>query len=407
MDTKILFQLALGDISPWEVRSVEFKVGEDGKKELHLELDFPPGSTFRNKRGESCKAHDTSNHTWRHLNFFEHRCYLHARVPRVKSADGQVETVTAPWASSNNGFTLLFEAFVLALIESEMPVSNVAALVGEYDQRIWGVFHRHVSRARAQTDYSGITEIGIDETSSRKGHNYITLAVDLTQCRVIEVVKGKDEQTVAEIADFLDKNGSPSKAVEHVSIDMSPAFIAGCGKHLPNAAITFDHFHVTKAVSKAMDDLRKAEQQECKELKGQKYNFLRNPETLSERKKAALQQAITLYPKIGEGYRFKELLREFWKFNDAKKAEEFLLDWCKQVDKSGIQPFIKAANTIRAHWSGIVNYARTKITNGILEGINSKIQLAKKRARGYRNIDNFISMALFVSGKMNFNYLPM
>ncbi|HMX38808.1 MAG TPA: helix-turn-helix domain-containing protein [Saprospiraceae bacterium] len=150
MDTKILFRLALGDISPWVVRCVESKQGEDGKKELHLDLDFPPGSTFSNRRGEACKAHDTSNHTWRHLNFFEHRCYLHARVPRVKSADGQVETVTAPWASSNNGFTLLFEAFVLALIESEMPVSNVAALVGEYDQRIWGVFHRHAEDRTAR-----------------------------------------------------------------------------------------------------------------------------------------------------------------------------------------------------------------------------------------------------------------
>jgi transposase len=72
--------------------------------------------------------------------------------------------------------------------------------------------------------------------------------------------------------------------------------------------------------------------------------------------------------------------------------------------KTNIQPMIKAANTIRAHWSGIINFIKSKISNGILEGINSKIQLAKKRARGYRNNDNFRAMILFIAGKLNFSY---
>jgi transposase len=231
MNSKILFQLALGDISPWVVDSVEFKEGEGGVRELHLNLDFPPGSVFSNERGEACKAHDTSRHTWRHLNFFEHRCYLHARVPRIKHPDGGVKTVTVPWAASNTGFTLLFEAFAVSLIELEMPVSGVASLVGEHDQRIWNIFHRHVAAGRAQTDYLGITEVGIDETSARKGHDYVTLGVDLAERRVFDAVEGKDRQTVQKLADFLDQRGSPSESVKQVSIDMSPAFIAGCREH--------------------------------------------------------------------------------------------------------------------------------------------------------------------------------
>jgi transposase len=235
----------------------------------------------------------------------------------------------------------------------------------------------------------------------------VTVGVDLDTARVFDVTEGKDQDSVAVLTAFLEENGSSSDEVEQVSIDMSPALISGCNQYLPNAAITFDRFHVTNVVNKAMDDLRRIERQECSELKNHKYTLLKNSENLSDKKFEELLELITLYPKLGEGYRLKELLREFWNFNDTKMAEKFLKDWCKQADKSGIFPFQKAARTIRAHWSGIINYPKSKITNGILEGINSKIQLAKRRARGYRNKDNFINMILFTCGKLNFKYSPI
>jgi transposase len=407
MNSKKLFEIALGDIGPWQVVSIDLEVGESGNKELHIRLDFPAGSAFLDDFGVPCKAHDTNNHTWRHLNFFEHHCYLHARVPRIKDSSGSVKTVQAPWARRNTGFTLLFEAFVMNMIELEMPVHSVAHLVGEHDQRIWNIFKHHVQKARANTDYTGIQRIGIDETSFRRGHDYVTVGVDLDTARVFDVTEGKDQDSVAVLTAFLEENGSSSDEVEQVSIDMSPAFISGCNQYLPNAAITFDRFHVTNVVNKAMDDLRRIERQECSELKNHKYTLLKNSENLSDKKFEELLELITLYPKLGEGYRLKELLREFWNFNDTKMAEKFLKDWCKQADKSGIFPFQKAARTIRAHWSGIINYAKSKINNGILEGINSKIQLAKRRARGYRNKDNFINMILFTCGKLNFKYSPI
>lgn len=407
MNSKQLFEIALGDIAPWQIVSIDLEVGESGNKELHIRLDFPAGSAFLDDFGVPCKAYDTNNHTWRHLNFFEHYCYLHARVPRIKDSSGSVKTVQVPWARRNTGFTLLFEAFAMSLIELEMPVHSVARLVGEHDQRIWNIFKHHVQKARANTDYTGIQRIGIDETSFRRGHDYVTVGVDLDTARVFDVTEGKDQDSVAVLTAFLEENGSPSDEVEQVSIDMSPAFIGGCNQYLPNAAITFDRFHVTNVVNKAMDDLRRIERQECSELKNHKYTLLKNSENLSDKKFEELLELITLYPKLGEGYRLKELLREFWNFNDTKMAEKFLNDWCKQAEKSGIFPFQKAARTIRAHWSGIINYPKSKITNGILEGINSKIQLAKRRARGYRNKDNFINMILFTCGKLNFKYSPI
>jgi hypothetical protein len=143
MNSKQLFEIALGDISPWQVVSIDFETGESSQKELHIRLDFPAGSTFMDDSGAPCKAHDTSNHTWRHLNFFEHHCYLHARVPRIKSSDGSVKTIGVPWARRNTGFTLLFEAFVMSLIELEMPGVSVGRLLVEYNQRIGNILKHH------------------------------------------------------------------------------------------------------------------------------------------------------------------------------------------------------------------------------------------------------------------------
>jgi transposase len=404
MNSKALFEIALGNIAPWHIESIEFLVSKTGKRELHITLDFLSGSLFTDASGHSSRAYDTARRSWRHLNFFEHECYLHAFVPRITNSDGAVVRFQVPWARSNQGFTLLFEAYVLSLIEFEMPVSSVAKLVGEYDQRIWNIFHYHVSQARAQTDYSDIREVGIDETSRKRGHDYVTVGVDLAKRRVFDVQTGKDSTSVSGLGSFLDKNGSPCEAVEQTSIDMSPAFIKGCGETFPNAAITFDHFHVTKEVNKGLDEVRKIERKEAKELKGHKYTFLKNAESLNAKKQQEIKELITLLPTLGQAYRFKELFREFWSMTSVQSAELFLEDWCKQVNESGIQPMIKAVKTIKAHKSGIMNFIKSKISNGILEGINSKIQLAKKRARGFRNDENFKSMILFIAGKLKFNY---
>jgi transposase len=159
MNSKQLFEIALGDIDPWQIVSIDLEVGESGNKELHIRLDFPAGSAFLDDLGVPCKAYDTNNHTWRHLNFFEHYCYLHARVPRIKDSSGSVKTVQAPWARRNTGFTLLFEAFAMSLIELEMPVHSVARLVGEHDQRNRNIFKHHVQKARANTEYTGIQRV--------------------------------------------------------------------------------------------------------------------------------------------------------------------------------------------------------------------------------------------------------
>jgi transposase len=137
-DTSLL-QLALGVAPPWTVVSSDF---DTVARRLDIYIDFTAGSRFTcpSCGAADCPAHDTEQVMWRHLNFFEHQAYLHARVPRVRCVRCGVKKVSVPWAREGGGFTLLFEALVMALV-SAMPVNAVARLVGEHDTRLWRVIH--------------------------------------------------------------------------------------------------------------------------------------------------------------------------------------------------------------------------------------------------------------------------
>ncbi len=165
-DTSLL-QLALGIVPPWSETASDF---DAAARRLDIHIDFAPGSRFAcpSCGAAGCPAHDTEQMSWRHLNFFQHQAYLHARVPRVRCAKCGVKKITVPWARPDSGFTLLFEALLMSLV-SAMPVNTVARLVGEHDTRLWRVIHHYVERARARSDLSTVTGVAIDETAARRG----------------------------------------------------------------------------------------------------------------------------------------------------------------------------------------------------------------------------------------------
>jgi len=246
MNSTEIFSLALSLESPWEIKSVEMKVAENSIKELHLHIGYSRGFQFKDNEGNQCPVHDTKAKEWRHMNFFEHPCYIHCSVPRIKTKEGKIRQIEVPWARKKSGFTLLFEAVAMSLIENEMPVNKVARLLGEHPNRVWRIFNYWIALAYQKDDVSQLTQLGFDETSRRKGHSYITVAVDLKGRRVIHVVKGKNANTIKEIKGYLNGKGVPAKQITQASIDLSPAFISGITEHFPKAAIIFDRFSIGK-----------------------------------------------------------------------------------------------------------------------------------------------------------------
>jgi transposase len=405
MNSEQIFSIALGLQSPWQITAIDFKKGEGGGGELHLTIGFKKGAKFTDVDGNLCPVHDTLPRNWQHLNFFQHLCFIHCNVPRIKEkATGKVKQVKVPWSRANSGFTLLFEAFAMALIEREMPVNKVAEILQVYPKRVWTIFNYWISIAYSEDEQREVTVLGIDETSSKKGHEYITIAADMDERRVLHATEGKGKETLFKIRSHLEQKGVKPEQIENICMDMSPSFIAGAMDEFPKSAIVFDRFHIVKLLNEAMDEVRKKERIQHQLLKNHRYTFLKNEKNLTPNQKEQRNEILELLPIIGEAYRFKELFNDLWEFNEKEQAAGFLAFWCDLVEEGKIIPFKNFVKTIKAHWSGITNYFESKISNGVLEGINNKIQLAKRRARGYRNTKNFINMIYFISGKLKFNY---
>lgn len=311
-----------------------------------------------------------------------------------------VRLVAVPWARPGSGFTLLFEALLIEFCTA-MPVATVARMVGEHDTRIWRVLDHYVTTARAELDFSDVTAVGMDETSAAKGHDYVTVFMDMAGRRVLFATEGRDAATVARFVEDLTAHRGNPAAVEQTSSDMSPAFIKGIGEHLPNASMTFDRYHVTAKLNEAVDAVRRAERKSAPELKGTRYLWLKNRDNLTEAQRGQLAWLTRPSSRLASAraLRWREDFQAFYD-QDPAYAEEYLRRWCNGAKRSRLQPLKDAVTTIERHWDGIVSWHRTRITNGLLEGTNSLIQAAKARARGYRTKKNMVTIIYLIAGKL-------
>ncbi|MGZ6639804.1 MAG: ISL3 family transposase [Solirubrobacteraceae bacterium] len=395
-----LFQAALGLSEPWQVASVEF---DPAGKRLDLRIDFEKGSRFACPEcgRADCPVHDTEEKTWRHLDFFQHQAYLTARVPRVLCPEHKVRLVEVPWARERSGFTLLFEALVMAMV-AEMPVATLAALVGETDMRVWRIVHHYVDEAVEAQDLEGVERVGIDETSSRRGHEYVSVFADLDERRGVFCVEGRDHETVQAFSLFLETHGGDPERVREVCQDMSEAFLKGTLSYLPAAEVTFDRYHVKSHLSKAVDEVRREESKHQRDLlKNTRYMWLKRPKNLTERQRDLLDELLAQPLETVRAYTLAQQFDSFYEIEDPDTAEEYLRRWIAEARESGLEPLGKFCDTLEDHWPGVIRWHHSRVSNGLLEGLNSLIQAAKRRARGYRSNRNFIAMIYLIVGKLN------
>lgn len=404
MHSEQLFEVALGVSPPWYVRQSRF---DAAARTLTISVDFHAGSRFSHPEvaGEH-PVHDTQIKRYRHLNFFQHECFLEVRVPRVKLPDGSVRLIEPPWAGLLSGFTLLFEALVLCLCR-EMPFAAVARLVGESWHRVATVAERYVELALAQADFSAVRELAIDETSKARGHDYVTIAADAERRAVIFVTETREAAAIERLAADLTVHGGDPAAIDAVSIDMSPAYIKGVEAHLPNATVTFDKFHVIAHASQALDLTRRAEQQRDPELKGLRWTLLKDRNRLSDARQAELDALLKRLTtkRTARAWRYREDLREILNRKQINVVREMLRQWCTNVMRSKVEPMKAVARMIRTHLEGIVAWARTRMTNGFLEALNGLFQAAKRKARGYRRLSTIRTIIFLLAGKLDFRTL--
>ncbi len=397
-----LFAAALGVETPWYAKDVSF---DAGKRLLTIAIDFKKGSRFPYEGAEGLHpVHDTQAKRYRHLNFFQHECTLEVRTPRIKLPDGRVVLIEPGWAGKLSGFTLLFEALVLTLCR-QMPFAAVARLVGETWHRVQAICERYVELALAKADLSKLTMLAIDETSRRRGHNYLTFAADAKAHKVVFVTEGRDAKAIARFSRFLSEHKAAPEQIACVSIDMSPAFIKGVTEHLPNARLTFDKFHVVTHASKAVDQTRRSEQKTDPSLKGLRWALLKDRQRLPESQRADLDafvaQAAT--KRTARACLYREQLRDILDRKQINVVSAMLKRWCTNVRRSKVEAMKRVAQMILDHFEGIAAWAQTRQTNGFLEAINGLFQAAKRKARGYGRFQTMRTVIYLVAGNLNFS----
>ena len=407
MDPKDVFSLGLGLNEPWKLAGHRLDV-EKRPHELHLEVVADRGALFPCpdcKR--ACKAHDFESFTWRHLNFFQHHCFITARVPRVDCPDHGVKRVTVPWARAGSRFTLLFEQAALILAR-EMPVAAAARFMGITDKRLWRVLQHYVARAVAALDLGTVRAVGLDETASKRGHNYVTVFIDMDRADkpVIFATPGKGKACVAAFRAFLLGHGGEPTRVAEVVCDMSPAFLAALATSFPKAAVTVDWFHVVQIFTTAVDQVRKAEARSRQLPKAIRWAILKAGDaSLTDDQRIALAELETGGFATAAAYRAKEMLR--WiRHADTPQAARWRITRFINHIGSGLQPTAlldpvrRALGTVATHVERIVQRWRSSHSNARLEALNGIFQAARARARGYRSTATYITIIYLLAAPL-------
>jgi transposase len=367
-----------------------------------LRIDFERGATFACPQCDTagCRVYDTETKTWRHLDFFQHQAYLTARVPRVICPEHGTRRVALPWARPGSGFTLLFEALIMALAK-QMPVAAIGALVAEHDTRLWRIVHHYVDDARSRLELSGVKRLGVDETSFKRGQDYVTVFADLDRAAAVFVTPGRDAATYERFVGDLEAHGGAAGQITEVCQDMSEAFLTGALEQLPQAEITFDRYHVKGQLTKAVDQVRRAERHEHGDvLKHSRYLWLRNPANLSDRQRDRLDELLRHPLKTARAYHWMLKFDHVYEL-PPDEAEHYLRAWCRGAKRSRLEPIKDFADMVQEYWLGITRWFVSRITNGLLEGLNSLVQAAKRRARGYRSTRNYIAMIHLTIGRLD------
>jgi len=414
-----LFTAALGLSQPWEVAKVDLDTAR-------RRIDFEVVCNARRLACPSCGAadqpvHDRVRREWRHLDFFQFEAWLHADIPRVGCTScGKTTQIPVPWAREGSGFTLLFEALALTMCQG-LPVRQAAQMLRVRDKQLWGRIEHYVTDARRKQDMSGVKVVGMDETSLRKGHEYVAVFHDLDSKRLLFATPGKDHKTVQAFAADLQAHGGEPAAVDHVCMDMSAAFLKGATEHLPRAQVSFDRFHVVALANEAMDEVRSAEwksdaarvraelgELNTKERRSILWAMRRNPDSWSRVQTTAMHWLQRANLKAARAWRLKMALREVFaqarQHNRTDLAADGLKGWISWARRSRLDSFRRLGATLKTHFDAVVRGMLDNRSNAFVEAMNGLMQQAKRAARGFRTATNFINIAYLRLSKLT--HLP-
>lgn len=317
--------------------------------------------------------------------------FLRVKIWRIFCEDCQsLRWSKLPFTEGKRRYTRRFAQFAIDLLHW-MTISGTAKVLNVGWDLIKDIHKEHLKRKYKSPPLKDLKYLGIDEFAIRKGHNYMSIFVDLESGRILHAVEGKAGQN---IEPFLKVIKRKARKLEAIAMDMSSSFISAVEENLPLVPIVFDHYHVSALMNKGIEEVRREQQAQLDEdgekiLKGTRFLLLKNYEKLDQEKQDRLQSLLQVNAPLFTIHTMKEQLREFWQKDSIGEAVTFLDAWCKDAESSAIEPLKRIAKTLMKHSHGLLNYYYHRISSGLVEGINNKIKTLKRQAYGFRDMTYF------------------
>lgn len=350
--------------------------------------------------GVRCKVHDRIERTWRHTDVCDSECFVTARIPRCDCPKCGVKQIAVPWARENVGYTKSFERKAMSLMR-RMPLTKAAEEMRVGTWVLENILRYHVNKALDRLDLSEVSRVFLDETSSKRGHRYITVIADADTKRIIFMTEGKGADSLSEFSDWLRTHNGDPYNIRLVSCDFSKSFLSGVNEHLPRAEVVYDRFHLVKMVNDALDKIRSLNQMNGSRHKWMRFKLLKNGKDLSPEERQKVFDIKDDNKIIGLAYEMKESLIQLYDYPDISSASEHVKQWLDWVEKDGHERMRAVGRTVSRHFHKILNWYHDGMSNGFLEGLNGMIQTTKRIGRGYPNTDNFITMVFFRHGRLD------
>ena len=401
MQDRDLYARILGLTAPWEVSDVKLdvKVGE-----IRISVSGRADAAFGCPEcAKLCGRYDTNKREWRHLDTCQFKTILVADVPRVECPDHGVRLVRVPWAEPGSRFTALMEAVVIDWLRSLASIKAVAKQLRLTWDEVDGVMQRAVKRGLLRRKRVKVRNVGVDETSFRKRHDYVTIVTDLDESVVLHVADDRKRESLGSF--FRTLTPSQVQAIEIVAMDMWGPYMAATREHVPEAddKIAFDKFHVAKHLGEAVDRVRRMEHKALAAdgddtLKGTRYLWLTRRENLNDQQAEEFSKLHGHSLKTARAWALKETAMVIWSHQPRGRARSHWIQWISKAIRSRLEPMKRMARMIREHLVGILNAAVSQKTNAGSESINAKVQKVKSAACGFRNRDRFRNAILFHLG---------
>jgi transposase len=342
---------------------------------------------------------------WQHVDLGLWKLQVRARLRRLVCPEHGVVTEGVPFARPGSRFTRDFEMLV-AWLATRMDATAITKLVRISWRTVGRIIERVVTDELDPTRLDGLFEIGVDEISWRKHHNYLTLVADHHSGKVVWGGEGKSSKTLDEF--FNQLGPERSGQVSAISMDMGQAFAKSARQHAPNATICLDPFHVVALATRAVDDVRRPMWQEmrrlpdpsfAKQFKGARWALLKNPDNLTDRQATTLAAIRRNGGNMWRAYKLKEALRAIFAGDlHVDEAGELLDRWCSWAQRCRLAPFVKLGRTIRAHRAGILAAIEHGLSNGRVEGLNNRVRLIVRRAFGFHSAQAALALVLLSCG---------